>query len=334
MQRTTRKQSKGRHLRLTRRATALSQVGGANWYVISDTDRKAMWKTVLGDNTPLSFITSEWRTGPDAMKRYGMMLAQQDDLLQAARQCMMTSAGIDETTPAKNIVAATSRVNTAYLDDVLSFISFKDEVLSSTDTKTEYLRKNILDCLLFPKSVENLLIYSIASVIVNLKRNPTLLTDAATTQELKSILVRQCNAFYRELVYEQTASASQDTFYMRQTETNASKDRNTFWPPFLEECIAPISVSRVDSIGFYRIAAAIYHNIDAEDIVIAVFATLKGPQQMTIPSFTAAPDASLWDKLITDNITYKAFVMDGYKPRHIEFLFHLSHTVKKILSSA
>jgi hypothetical protein len=338
MPRTTRKHEPRRQLRRTQRARAshaVVQSGGAAWYKFSDVRRTPIWQEVLG-TSPLNFVATEWRTSPDAMKRYGIILARQDELMTAARRCMMRSAGIDETTPATEVLTKIQTADRGFLNDVLALVAFSDEgPRTSKDTKIVDLSNNLLDCVLFPKRVENLLVYAIASLIVRFHKEPELLQEARRAPELRAILVRQCRTYYRQLVYEQTAAEPTDTFYMRQTLANATTDRNTFWGNFINRCMdaPPSSNNRIPAIDFYQIAAGIYHNRTAADIVSAVFMALKGPvKDATILSFTAAPDSGVWENKVIDDIKYKDFLLDGYRPRHIEFLFHLAYTVQKILT--
>jgi hypothetical protein len=252
---------KARHQNLGRRHTlkagkagkaskASKQRGGAAWYIIPE-PRKADWNTYLDAHTDLKakfgFITGDTRT----VEQHLQILECQDELFAIARGIIVSKLGLTESYTSQDVVNNVTDINAKraemmeYITDVENLVNFKITTDPTNKTKLDQIRgdadETLSTLLIFPDRLKNVFIQSLASILIVLKQDDTVLKQS--TVDTIDITNSQYISHVYGSAYIQTAFKPRDGFFIAESAQDFAKELEA--PdgrvPFFKELITEIN---------------------------------------------------------------------------------------------
>jgi hypothetical protein len=228
------------------RHTLRAQVGGVrgsgeSWYYVADPVRAEKWitnlrkaATILEDPVYAQLADvidkKDWGTPtPELLDLYLHIVERQDTLFSIAIGIINKLLDVSPAAPdyADTVItklrtkgADTEKAYKEYIYDVYNLImcgSYPDLDRTTNPqvqfvTKLEGLQKETLSSiLLWPARVKNILIDSIADILISLKANPSILDSAGSIKELFN---DQYNAYIMTNAIEATSKGLRDGFYL------------------------------------------------------------------------------------------------------------------------
>jgi len=233
----------------------MKQRGGAAWYIIPEA-RKADWNTVLPTLLPidLAFVTADTRT----MEQHFQILEHQDELFGLALSIIASKVGLSTEYTVQDIVDAAAAINAQrgammeYIKDVEQLVNFKIETSSAVIyknqlnlTKLKQIREDsdetLSSLLLFPDRLKNVFVQSLASILIVLKRDDTVLKQS--TPDTIDITNSQYIAHVYGSAYVQTGFKPRDGFFIAEMTKDFAKELEepSGRPPFFKELIQAIN---------------------------------------------------------------------------------------------
>jgi hypothetical protein len=274
--RSTHKQ-KRRHdaLRRTlRRQGALSpQEGGAraaDWSLVPtgyEPAKAFLKENVLDSSSGFSFIVADeddWRAGPDAAKKYAPLIMNQDDLLSLGLAKIRSALGItDETTDGElvsRVFAASDDTITTYRNalQILAESVMQDE--PTAGGKVAYnlysdsaapTRAKLINLLLYPTLMTNVVMNGIAEVLKTLKRETltyemVVSTDATKRTIYHGVLADKYTWYIFGAAASYTNDSLKDSFCLWESNTMANESR---WKAFFTEFFGHLVTGDAVSFG-------------------------------------------------------------------------------------
>ena len=222
----------------------MKQRGGAAWYLIPEA-RKADWDSVLP--AELAFVTADTRT----MEQHFQILEHQDTLFGLALSIIASKVGLSKGYSVQDIVNAAAAINAQrdammeYIKDVEQLVNFKIETSTDAKSKLEQIREDsdesLSSLLLFPDRLKNVFIQSLASILIVLKQDDTVLNQS--TPDTIDITNAQYISHVYGSAYVQTAFKPRDGFFIAETSQGFAKELEEpeGRPPFFKELITEIN---------------------------------------------------------------------------------------------
>jgi len=225
------------------------QRGGADWYIIP-ASRKADWDTYLNAHTDLKtkldFITADSRN----TEQHLTILERQDDLFAIARGIIVSKLDLSDNYTSQNVVDKVTDINAKraemmeYITDVENLVNFTITTDETNKTKLDQIRgdadETLSTLLIFPDRLKNVFIQSLASILIVLKQDDTVLKQS--TDDTIDITNAQYMSHVYGSAYVQTAFKPRDGFFIAESAQDFAKELEgpDGRVPFFKELITEI----------------------------------------------------------------------------------------------
>ena len=229
---------------------AEKQRGGAAWYIIPE-PRKSDWNTYLDAHTDLKakfgFITGDTRT----VEQHLQILECQDELFAIARGIIVSKLGLTESYTSQDVVNNVTDINAKraemmeYINDVETLVNFKITTDPTNKTKLDQIRgdadETLSTLLIFPDRLKNVFIQSLASILIVLKQDETVLKQS--NNNTIDITNSQYMSHVYGSAYVQTAFKPRDGFFLAESAQGFAKELEApdGRAPFFKELITEIN---------------------------------------------------------------------------------------------
>jgi hypothetical protein len=218
------------------------QRGGADWYRIPDS-RKSDWNTYLDAHTNLQtkfgFITGDTRT----IEQHLQILECQDELFAIARGIIVSKLELPENYTSQDVVNKVTDINAKraemmeYITDVENLVNFKITTDPTNKTKLDQIRgdadETLSTLLIFPDRLKNVFIQSLASILIVLKQDDTVLKQS--TDDTIDITNSQYMSHVYGSAYVQTAFKPRDGFFIAESAQEFAKELEPFFKELITE---------------------------------------------------------------------------------------------------
>lgn len=202
----------------------------------------------------LAFVTADTRT----IEQHFQILEHQDELFGLALSIIATKVGLSRGYTVQDIVDRAAVINAQrgammeYINDVEKLVNFKNELVTEimktrrlATTKLGQIRadsdEKLSTLLLFPDRLKNVFVQSLASILIVLKRDDTVLKQS--TQDTIDITNAQYMSHVYGSAYVQTAFKPRDGFFIAEATKDFAKELEepSGRAPFFKELIQAIN---------------------------------------------------------------------------------------------